>query len=233
MFHHIARIVKIVLATLLNWQGQFLQKRLFKRLGYDGKKSYKGCTLELNSEQLDKEKKLTEEVAGILVSCKNDAGLVVEFLKNQGVAVYRVKSLEKKLEYINEAEGFLTERTGFHGLVLNYIVGNGFGFRSSVMVLLEDGEYDIYKLINALHKWCAYKNGFTGLDEYSQRILRRFDTEQEKNIIGRLSLKDIERVRAAIARNVQAIDFVVQYSKEHAGAKNALNKIKDEGGVDI
>ena len=50
MFHKIARTVKTFSFMLLSWQGRFLEKRLVKRLGYDGKKIVKGCTLDLKKE---------------------------------------------------------------------------------------------------------------------------------------------------------------------------------------
>lgn len=233
MFHRIARVVKTFSFMILSWQGQFLQKRLVKRLGYDGKKVVKGCTLELSKDDLTDTKKLAEEVSLILKNCKNDAEAVAKFFEHHKTNVYQVKDVEKVLKRINEREGLITERTGFSAMYLNFITTKRFSFKSPMMIIVEAGDLNIYDLMHALHKWVALKNGLPGLDEKSQKLLRRFDKEKDDDVIGRLSLKDIDKVRAAIARDVQSIDFVVKYSKEHAGAKQALEKMKNEGGANI
>lgn len=233
MFHRIARAVKAFSFMLLSWQGQFLQKRLVKRLGYDGKKVVKGCTLELSKDDLCDTKKLAEETSLILKNCKNNAEALTKFLEAHKTPVYQIKNVEKVLQKINEKEGLITERTGFSAMYLNFITTRSFGLKSPMMIVVESGELNVYDLMHALHKWVALKNGLPGLDEKSQKILRRFDVEKDDKVIGRLSLKDIDKVRAAIARDVQSIDFVVKYSKEHAGAKKALEKMKEEGGANI
>ncbi len=233
MFHRIARVVKTFSFMLLSWQGQFLQKRLVKRLGYDGKKVVKGCTLELSKDDLCDTKKLAEEVSLILKNCKNNVDALVKVFEAHKTPVYQVKNVEKVLKRINEREGLITERTGFSAMFLNFITTQTFALKSSTMIVVEAGELNIYDLMHALHKWVALKNGLPGLDAKSQKLLRRFDREKDDDVIGRLSLKDIDKVRAAIARDVQSIDFVVKYSKEHAGAKQALEKMKNEGGANI
>lgn len=233
MFHRIARVVKTFSFMLLSWQGQFLQKRLVKRLGYDGKKVVKGCTLELSKDDLCDTTKLAEEVSLILKNCKNDAEALKNFFEQHKTKVYQLKNAKKVLKQINEKEGLITERTGFNAMKLNLLTTRKFGLKSPTMIVVEEGELSVYDFMHALHKWVALKNGLPGLDEKSQKLLRRFDSEDEDKLIGRLSLKDIDKVRAAIARDVQSIDFVVEYSKAHAGAKQALEKMRDEGGANI
>ena len=147
--------------------------------------------------------------------------------------VYQIKNSEKVLKKIHEREGLITERTGLNALLINLVTTKTFSLKSPTMIVVEAGELDVYELMHALHKWVALKNGLAGLDEKSQKLLRRFDSEKDDNIIGRLSLTDIDKVRSAIARDVQSINFVVKYSKEHAGAKKALEKMKNEGGANI
>jgi hypothetical protein len=233
MFQKIARAVKTFSFMLLAWQGQFLQKRIIKRLGYDGKKSVKGCTIELKGEEIYSPEQLSKEVELILKHCKVNPIAVIEVLKSQDLNVYQIKNAEKILKRINEKIGFISERTGISAISLSFLTKKCFGLKTKPMIVIEDGEPDIYMLMNGLHKWCAYRNGLSGLDEKSQKLLRRFDKERDDKVIGKLSLKDIEKVRNAIARDVQAIDFVVKYSKEHAGAKKALDKIKNDGGANI
>ena len=74
------------------------------------------------------------------------------------------------------------------------------------------------------HKWYAFKDGLPGFDEKSQKLLKKFNSKNEDDLISKLSLTDIEGLKNAIARDVQSINFVVKYSKENAGAKKALEK---------
>ncbi len=233
MFHKIARTVKTFSFMLLSWQGKFLEKRLVKRLGYDGKKIVKGCTLDLKKEEIENSEKVDKEVALILKNCRNNAEALIKVFEAHNTPVYQIKNSEKILKKIHEREGLITERTGLNALLINLVTTKTFSLKSPTMIVVEAGELDVYELMHALHKWVALKNGLAGLDEKSQKLLRRFDSEKDDNIIGRLSLTDIDKVRSAIARDVQSINFVVKYSKEHAGAKKALEKMKNEGGANI
>lgn len=233
MFHKIARTVKTFSFMLLSWQGKFLEKRLVKRLGYDGKKIVKGCTLDLKKEEIENSEKVDKEVALILKNCRNNAEALIKVFEAHNTPVYQIKNSEKVLKKIHEREGLITERTGLNALLINLVTTKTFSLKSPTMIVVEAGEPDVYELMHALHKWVALKNGLAGLDEKSQKLLRRFDSEKDDNIIGRLSLTDIDKVRSAIARDVQSINFVVKYSKEHAGAKKALEKMKNEGGANI
>ena len=233
MFHKIARTVKTFSFMLLSWQGRFLEKRLVKRLGYDGKKIVKGCTLDLKKEEIENSEKVDKEVALILKNCRNNAEALIKVFEAHNTPVYQIKNSEKVLKKIHEREGLITERTGLNALLINLVTTKTFSLKSPTMIVVEAGELDVYELMHALHKWVALKNGLAGLDEKSQKLLRRFDSEKDDNIIGRLSLTDIDKVRSAIARDVQSINFVVKYSKEHAGAKKALEKMKNEGGANI
>lgn len=233
MFHKIARTIKTFSFMLLSWQGKFLEKRLVKRLGYDGKKIVKGCTLDLKKEEIENSEKVDKEVALILKNCRNNAEALIKVFEAHNTPVYQIKNSEKVLKKIHEREGLITERTGLNALLINLVTTKTFSLKSPTMIVVEAGELDVYELMHALHKWVALKNGLAGLDEKSQKLLRRFDSEKDDNIIGRLSLTDIDKVRSAIARDVQSINFVVKYSKEHAGAKKALEKMKNEGGANI
>lgn len=233
MFHKIARTVKTFSFMLLSWQGKFLEKRIVKRLGYDGKKIVKGCTLDLKKEEIENSEKVDKEVALILKNCRNNAEALIKVFEAHNTPVYQIKNSEKVLKKIHEREGLITERTGLNALLINLVTTKTFSLKSPTMIVVEAGELDVYELMHALHKWVALKNGLAGLDEKSQKLLRRFDSEKDDNIIGRLSLTDIDKVRSAIARDVQSINFVVKYSKEHAGAKKALEKMKNEGGANI
>ena len=232
--HKIARFVKSISFMLLSMQGEFLQKRLIKRMGYKPNANVKGCTIDLRKEAEEADvEKLDNEVRLILKQCKNNPELIVEFFKEHKTEVYRVKNSKKVLKFIGEEEGFIVERNGLSALKLNMVIGNGFSFDVKPMVVLDADELDVYNLMHYLHKWCAYKNGMKGFEEKAYRLLKKFNIKNDDEIIQRLSISDIELLKNAIARDVQSINFVVKYSKENAGAKNALEKMQSDDGASI
>ena len=233
MFHKIARIVKNISFMFLSWQSERMQKNLHKKLGYNKKSSVDGCSVEISQEQKNKIEKVNQDVKAILKKCKNDPKLVCEYLAEHNIKVYCKKRINKLLDSIHEKEGFITERDGFNALVLNYITGNGFKFNSKTMILFEGEEPEIHLLINCLHKWYAMKEGLEGFDKKSQQLFRRYNFENIDKLMNKLSIPEIQSLRNAIQRNIQSIDFVTQYAKEHSGAKNALNKMQQNGGANI
>ena len=126
MFHKIARTVKTFSFMLLSWQGKFLEKRLVKRLGYDGKKIVKGCTLDLKKEEIENSEKVDKEVALILKNCRNNAEALIKVFEAHNTPVYQIKNSEKVLKKIHEREGLITERTGLNALLINLVTTKTF-----------------------------------------------------------------------------------------------------------
>ena len=233
MFHKIARVVKNISFILLSWQSSYLQKRLVKKLGYTKKTIVDGCSVDISQEIKDKREKITAEVKGIIKQLKNNPQRLCEYLENQGVEVHLIGRGERFFKRINESDGFITERKGYKALLINLAIGNGFKTKTEPMVIFSGDELDIYKLIRAIYTWYSYKEGMSGFDEKSQRLLQLLHRKNEDKIIARLSIPELEGLKNAVSRDIEAIDFVTQYSKENAGAKNALNKIKNDGGANI
>ena len=212
MFNRIARFVKNISFILLSLQGKFLQKRLIKRMGYKPNSSVKGCTIDLKKEANEANtEKLNNEVKAVLKRCNNNPQEMLKFIQEHKTNVYFIKYGTKIFKLLKEEEGFIGERKGFKALILNLLTTKKFKFKTDAMFILNDDELDIYNIIHYFHKWNAYL----------------FD------IISRLSLTDIALLKEAIARDVQSINFVVQYSKETAGARNALEKLKSDDGANI
>ena len=230
----LAKFVKNISFILLSWQGKFMQKRLIKRLGYKPNSSVKGCTLDLRKEAaMADAEKLNNEVKTVLKRLKNNPDAIIDFIQEHKTNVYIIKHADKLLKFLHEEEGFISERKGIKSLILNLICTKKFKFGTEPMIILNQGQFDIYNIIHYFHKWNAYKNNMPGFDEKSIKLLKKFNSKNEDDIISRLSLTDIDLLKAAIARDVQAINFVMQYSKENAGAKQALEKLKTDKGANI
>ncbi|MBO6272400.1 hypothetical protein J6O48_06440 [bacterium] len=234
MLHKISRIVKNISFMLLSWQGEFLQKRLIKRLGYKPKQIVDGCTVDISQEEHNLQEKVDNEVRILLKKLENNPKKIEEFFRENNIKIYQIKRAEKKLKSLGETVGFITERTGWKALFLNMLLKNKPKLKTQTCIVLDSGELDIYILINCVHKWFAQKEGLLGFDEKSQRLLKKFNkVKNEDKLIGRLSIPEIEQLKNAIARDVQAIEFVSKYSRENAGAKNALEKMQSDKGASI
>ena len=75
--------------------------------------------------------------------------------------------------------------------------------------------------------------GLAGFDEKAQSLFKMnlslTNDEQMKN----LSVENILALKEAIARDTTAAEFVIKLSKEFEGAKNVLNKMKNDGGAQV
>lgn len=233
VFHKIARFVKNISFMLLAAQGNFLQKRLIKKLGYDPKTFARGCSVELTQEEQEKREKIECDLRAILKKYKNNPEEIAKFFEDTlKVKVYRIKNVKKVLKRITEEDGLITERSGFRALQLNWITKHKLGLKTETMVLT-DLEPDIYLLINSLHRWYTRKEGFPGYDEKSQRLLKKFNKKNADKLIKKLTIKEIQGLRDAIARDVQAIEFVEDYAKKNQGAKKALEKMQSDKGANL
>ncbi len=218
----------------LNWQSEHLQKKLIKKLGYDPKKNPGGGKVEISQAEKDKIAHVETEVRGLLDRFKGEVDEVVKFLETHKIHTYKVKHAQKLLKKIGERSGFITERHGLRALMLNLVTGNGIKFKTEPMIVVDDDESSIYNYIHYLHKWFAMKEGLPGFDEKSQRLLQKFKLSKNSDkIIKRLSIPQIAGLRRAIARDVQSIDFMSQYTREHEGSQKALEKMKKEGSIEL
>lgn len=234
LFQKIARFVKNISYMMLSWQGEFLQKRLVKKLGYNPKAVVDGCTVDIKQEEKDNLEKINNNVKAILKKCENNPIKLLEYFKENEVKYCFIKYAKRLLKIIGETEGLITERTGVRGLAINILAGKGIRFKTEPLIVLEkEEEPDIYKLINNFYKWYSMKEGLKGFDEKSQKLLKKFTPKNEDKLIKKLSLEEISKLKEAIARDVQAIEFVSIYSRENAGSKKALEKIQGDKGASI
>lgn len=192
-----------------------------------------GCSVEISEDLKTKQQKIDNDVRAIMKQCKNNPIKVIEYFENHNIPVYSIKHAKLLKKFFKEKLGFITERSGVSAIALNIAIGNKLSTKTRPMVILKDEEPDIYNLIYCFHKWYAFKEGMSGFDEKSQRLLLKFNEKNEDKLIGRLSIREIEGLREAIARDVQAIDFVSLYSRENTGAKKALEKMQTDDGANI
>jgi hypothetical protein len=94
------------------------------------------------------------------------------------------------------------------------------------MFVLEDAPLDAYYTIQYFHKWYAMKLNLPGFDSESQQNFQKFLNSSNDEDMKGLSVDEILGLKEAIARDVEAINFVVDLAKSTAGAKNAMQKLQ-------
>ena len=68
-----------------------------------------------------------------------------------------------------------------------------------------------------------------GFDPKAQENFRKFVDEKSYLNLNNLSVEDIMALKEAIARDVDAIDFVQKIAKQNEGSQKAMKKLTDGG----
>ena len=69
------------------------------------------------------------------------------------------------------------------------------------------------------------------MDSESQELLKKYLFETPDT--SELQLADIYKLKDAIRQDKASIEFVIKLCRNYEGAKQALNKLKDEGGANL
>lgn len=194
-------------------------------------------TIEL-SGGLDKElEKRDFCTKNIVKKYLNNPDGMLEYIKEHGTAVYKLDYADVILDFIKEEEGFILPKKGFKALYLNLVLLfsgkkiTGSLFSTEGMFVLRNISVNIYTMLHQFHKWMSFKMNLPGCDDETQELLR--DMMYNRTDSGMMSVDEILSLKEAIARDREAIDFVLGLARETEGAKNALNRLKDEGSASI
>lgn len=240
MFDFIHKLIYFVLAL----QEKILTKKLKRSLnsGYSNATSKKEFTqaasLELTSKTEQNKIKLEEGIKNILKKYENDPHKLLEFVQKNGTKVYKIPFANKILRLIGYEEGFIIAKKGIKGLYINIIVSLLAGekiklsLKAEPAFVLNNLEPDNYYIIQYFHKWYAMKLNLPGFDEESQDNFQKFLNSNDKNIES-LCTEEIFGLKEAIARDSEAVIFVINLAKSTIGSKNALKKIIAEGGASV
>lgn len=197
-----------------------------------------GASLELNTKTQKGREKLENNLRLILKKYDNDPEKILGFVKRSGTKVYNIPYAKKILKAIECEEGFISAYSGIKGFYINLIiclfdVERKKPTQNSEAVFIFDKELpDKHIIIQQFHKWYAMKLNLPGFDETSQNNFQKFLEPGSDNEIKDLTIDEILGLKDAIARDVEAISFVVELAKSTSGAKNALKKIS-AGGASV
>lgn len=194
-----------------------------------------GASLELNTKTQKSREKLENNLRLILKKYDNDPDKLIGFIKRSGTEVYNIPCAKKLLKAIECEEGFISANSGAKGFYINLITAILGGAKrklsssSEAIFIFDKTLPDKHIVIQQFHKWYAMKLSLPGFDEASQNNFQKFLEPGNDNQIKDLTIDEILGLKDAIARDVEAISFVVELAKSTSGAKNALKKISTGG----
>ena len=240
MFDFIQKLIYSVLALQ--------EKILGKKHGKNFKSVYSNTTskkvfaqaasLEVTSKTEKNKLKLENNLKLILKKYENNPQKLLEFIQRSGTEVYKIPFAHKILAFIKYEEGLIGKTEGLKALYLNAVILLLAGkkskfskinfFKTEPMFILREFGLDGYRIIQQFHKWYAMKLNLPGFDTESQNNFQKFINSNDENV--KLSnIEEILGLKEAIARDVEAINFIVNLAKSTAGSKNALKKMTTGG----
>lgn len=236
--------IRKLIYSILVLQEKILRKRLKRSLKpvYSGttskRKFAQAASLELTAKTEKNKIKLEENIKNILKKYENNPYKLLEFVQKNGTKVYKTPFANKVLKPIGYEEGFVVVKTGIKGLYVNIIIplltGEKikFSLKAEPAFILNGLKLDSYHIIQHFYKWYAMQSNLPGFDGESQNNFQQFFNSNNKDIKS-LSVEEILGVKEAIARDIEAVNFIINLAKSTIDSKNALKKIIAGEGATI
>ncbi len=188
-----------------------------------------GCSVNFTAKTQENKAQIESNLKVILKSFENMPEKMMLYIERNGTPVIRDSRAGEILDIIREEQGYIRELKGLKALILNLMLYKKFSFNTSPMFLLDEGEVDKYAMIHQFYKWYAMKFGMPGFDESTQENFNKYIDENCYLNLKNLEVDDILALKEAIARDVDAINFVTDIAKQNEGSKKALKKLTDGG----
>lgn len=158
---------------------------------------------------------------------------LLNYVKAANTPVYKINNADKLLGFIQEEEGIIYEQEGITALYLSIITGQGIKFKTQPMFILRDGEIDKYYMLHHFYRWYSIKSNLPGFEYSVQKKFKQFIVDNSDEMLKKFTMEDIVALKEAIARDQEATEFVLEYTKQVEGSKNVIDKIKNSGGANI
>ena len=229
-------MLKKIIYGILSIQEKILKYQLSKTLGVKNKSKRKrhylaGCTLDLNALADCEKQKLEEEIALLLKKYNYEPLELLKYIEKQGTKVFFIDKASKLLNPIGENEGFIYPAKGSLAMYLSLATSKKPALKTDEMFVLSKGEINKYYFIYHFYNWFAFKHGIAGMDSESQKLLKKYLFENSDT--KELQLADIYKLKDAIKQDKASIEFVVKLCRNYDGAKQALDKMKNDGSAKL
>ena len=189
-------------------------------------------SVTLSSKFNNEKREIDKKIRYIVKKNIKTPELLLDFIEKEGTKVYKLKIADKLLNFIGEDEGFILPKKGFEALYLNLALEGKISFKSPEMFVLRDLPLNIYVMSHQFYKWFGFKMNLPGFDD---RAIELFKGVCDNNFQAPKNLKyaDIMSLKEALRRDIEAIDFVINLSKENEKSHQALENIKSGAGAQI
>ena len=228
------KIFQKAVYLILAMQEKFARRRHAKNLSSFTNSTSKtalnvGVSLNLTVKTEENKAKLESNVTAILKKFENMPEKMLLYIERNGTPVIRHPKASKILDIVREEQGYIRELRGLKAFLLNLLLYKKLGFKTSPIFLLDEGELDQYAMIHQFYKWYAMKIDMPGFDSRAQENFRKFVDEKSYLNLEKLEVDDIIALKEAIARDVDAINFVENIAKQNEGSQKAMKKLTDGG----
>ena len=229
-------MLKKIIYGILSIQEKILKYQLSKTLGVKNKSKRKrhylaGCTLDLNALADCEKQKLEEEIVLLLKKHNYEPLELLKYIEKQGTKVFFIDKASKLLNPIGENGGFMYPAKGSLAMYLSLATSKKPALKTDEMFVLSKGEINKYYFIYHFYNWFAFKHGIAGMDSESQKLLKKYLFENSDT--KELQLADIYKLKDAIKQDKASIEFVVKLCRNYDGAKQALDKMKNDGSAKL
>ena len=229
-------LLKNILYSVLELQEKVLRRRLSRTLDAKNLSKRKrhfsdGCTLDLNSMADVEKQELEDKLNNVLKTYEYNPLRILDYIKSNGTKVFYLKDAKKVLNAVCENEGFILPQKGLKAMYLSCAVNKKLAFETDEMFILSKGEINKYYFIYHFYNWYAFKHGIAGIDTESQDLLKKYlctaaDTKE-------LQLDEIYKLKDAIRQDKASIEFVIKLCRNYDGAKQALEKMQNNGSAKL
>ena len=237
--HFMKNIFKEIKYFFLSQQVKNLQNKLKKttRRSFTNKTSKTifgtAANVTLNTETQKLVELVKTNVATIIKKVDCNPEELLNYVKAANTPVYKINNADKLLGFIQEEEGIIYEQEGITALYLSIITGQGIKFKTQPMFILRDGEIDKYYMLHHFYRWYSIKSNLPGFEYSVQKKFKQFIVDNSDEMLKKFTMEDIVALKEAIARDQEATEFVLEYTKQVEGSKNVIDKIKNSGGANI
>ena len=237
--HSMKNIFKEIKYFFLSQQEKNIQNKLKKttKRSFTNKTSKTifgtAANVTLNTETQKLIELVKTNVSTIIKKVDCNPEELLNYVKAANTPVYKINNADKLLGFIQEEEGIIYEQEGITALYLSIITGQGIKFKTQPMFILRDGEIDKYYMLHHFYRWYSIKSNLPGFEYSVQKKFKQFIVDNSDEMLKKFTMEDIVALKEAIARDQEATEFVLEYSKQVEGSKNVIDKIKNSGGANV
>jgi hypothetical protein len=197
-------------------------------------------TLQFSAEVQEQIEEVNQKAKEILKENIQTPENMLHYIVLNGTPVYRADFADIFLKLIDEEEGFVFPVKGWRAIYITIMINifskTKIKISSSLqeVFILRNLPVNVYIMAHQLHRWMGFKKNLPGYERITQEKLKRvMYTPNNVHLMAKLSPDELFALKDAIRRDVEAIDFVKNFAQESAGAKDALDKIKDGDSINL